>query len=82
MRKLIYIIMVVVILNLTFISAIDISVSIPGKYERVKAGEKLYFSFEIKVPEKVGRHDILLGYEIRKGDEIINVRTKTKGIET
>ena len=74
--------MAVVILNLTFISAIDISVSIPGRYERVKAGEELYFAFEIKDPENVGRHDILLEYEIRKGDELINVRTETKGIET
>ena len=74
--------MVVVILNLTFISAIDISVSIPERYERVKAGEELYFAFEIKDRENVGRHDILLEYEIRKGDELINVRTETKGIET
>ena len=82
MRKLIYIIMVVVILNLTFISAIDISVSIPEKYERVKAGEELYFTFEIKDLKNIGRHDILLKYEIKKEDELINAATETKGVET
>ena len=82
MRKLIYIIIVVVILNLTFISAIDISVSIPEKYERVKAGEELYFNFEIKDLENIGRHDIFLEYEIRKEDELITARTETIGVET
>lgn len=79
---LIYIIIAVVILNLTFISAVDISVSIPGKYERVKAGEELYFNFVIKDLENIGRHDIFLEYEIREEDELITVRTETIAVET
>ena len=79
-KKLIYIIVSVVILNLTFISAIDVSVNVLKEYERVDAGEKVYFTFKIIDPESLGRHDILLEYEIKKGNETITGKTETKGV--
>ena len=79
-KKLIYIIVSIVILNLTFISAIDVSVNVLKEYERVKAGEKVYFTFEIIDPENPGTHDIFLEYEIKKGNEIIIGKTETKGV--
>ena len=81
-KKLIYIIIASVILNLTFISAIYISVSVPEKYTHVIAGEEFYFTFEVKDPKNFGRHDILLEYEIKKGDKTIAGKTETKAIET
>ena len=81
-KKLIYITITMVVLNLTFISAIYISVSVPEKYTDVIAGEEFYFTFELKEPENLGRHDILLEYEIKKGDKTIAGKTETKAIET
>jgi hypothetical protein len=63
-------------------SAFELSVLIPDKYQEIQAGEILQFQIAIKNVEKIGRHDIRLDYQLKKGDLILNSRRELKAIET
>jgi hypothetical protein len=45
---------------------LELSVTVPEKYQRVQAGEMLQFQIELKNIQKAGRHDIQLDYYIKK----------------
>ena len=76
-------VMMVLILVMPSIYAIDVSVSIPDKYQEIGVGGTLYFKVDLQDQQNVGRHDISLKYDVKKGDEGIIVSSKElKAIET
>lgn len=72
-----------VLLLPNFVSAITITVNIPGKYSEVKAGEVVYFETEVKWPENDSRKDLRIEYSIKNADgqEIAYLKV-LKAIET
>ena len=72
----------VVLLIFPFVTAFELSVTIPDKYQEIQAGETLQFQIEIKNIEKTGRHDIRLDYQLKKGNIILNSRRELKAVET
>ena len=57
------------LVNLTYVSTMEVSVSIPEGYKEVKAGETLYFNIELLSPEILGKQDVNLEYQIKKGED-------------
>jgi len=62
--------------------ALNLVIHIPEKYLEVTAGERLTFELEMKYPENIGRKDLRLTYQIKKGDEIISESKVLKAVET
>ena len=62
--------------------ALNLAIHIPEKYLEVTAGERLTFELEMKYPENIGRKDLRLTYQIKKGDEIISENKVLKAVET
>jgi len=82
MKKIIFFfIMGLFLINLVLVSGLSASINIPEKYSEVQAGEKFYFSIEIKYPENPSRKDIKLSYEILKDGEIVAQAKVLKAIE-
>ncbi len=84
MRKgrIIFSVFIAILLTSQFISAFELSVTIPDKYQEIQAGETLQFQIAIKNIEKSGRHDIQLDYQLKKGSIILNSRRELKAVET
>jgi len=80
--KIIFSVFIVILLTSQFISAFELSVTIPDKYQEIRAGETLQFQIAIKNIEKAGRHDIKLDYQLKKGSIILNSRRELKAVET
>ncbi len=81
-RKIIFSVFIAILLTSQFISAFELSVTIPDKYQEVQAGDTLQFQIAIKNIEKAGRHDIRLDYQLKKGSIILNSRRELKAVET
>ncbi|MCW8965247.1 MAG: hypothetical protein OQK82_00960 [Candidatus Pacearchaeota archaeon] len=70
-------------INLTYVSALSVTIHVPEKYTNVVAGERFYFEIEIKYPENPKRKDLRLEYEIlTKDGEIIAQSKVLKAVET
>ncbi len=82
MKKIIFLTFIVILFASQFISAFELSVTIPDKYQEIQAGETLQFQIAIKNIEKAGRHDIQLDYQLKKGNIILNSRRELKAVET
>lgn len=82
MRNKIFLTIIGLILVLQLVSAFELSVTIPDKYQEIQAGETLQFQIAIKNIEKAGRHDIRLDYQLKKGNIILNSRRELKAVET
>ncbi len=80
--KIIFSFFIAILFALQFISAFELSVTIPDKYQEIQAGETLQFQIAIKNIEKAGRHDIQLDYQLKKGSIILNSRRELKAVET
>ncbi len=80
--KIIFFVFIAILLTSQFISAFELSVTIPDKYQEMQAGETLQFQIAIKNIEKAGRHDIRLDYQLKKGSIILNSRRELKAVET
>jgi len=68
--------------SVQLVSALEVSLSIPDKYQKVQAGERLFFEVQLKNIESAGRHDISLDYIIKKNDVVITSRRELKAVET
>jgi len=78
-----YVIVLISLLNsFQVVSALDVSLSIPDKYQKVQAGERLFFEVQLENIESAGRHDISLDYIIKKNDVVITSRRELKAVET
>ena len=64
------------------LEGLELSVFIPEKYQRVRAGEMLQFQVSLKNIQKAGRHDIQLDYFIEKNEIVIAYRRELKAVET
>lgn len=64
------------------VQALSVTVAIPEKYTEVNAGERAYFSIEIKYPENDKRKDLKFNYQVKKGDEVIAESKVLKAVET
>ena len=82
MKKIIFSVFIAILLISQFISAFELSVTIPDKYQEIQAGETLQFQIAIKNIEKAGRNDIQLDYRIKKGSIILSSRRELKAVET
>lgn len=71
-----------IILGMFFVQALDVSITIPDKYQTVTAGDTLNFQIQIENIAEAGRKDISLEYYIKKGDIIINYKKEIKAVET
>jgi len=80
-RKIIFSIFVILLI-FPFVTAFELSVTIPDKYQEIQAGETLQFQIAIKNIEKAGRHDIRLDYQLKKGNIVLNSRRELKAVET
>ena len=78
----IFSVFIAILLTSQFISAFELSITIPDKYQEIQAGETLQFQIAIKNIEKAGRHDIRLDYQLKKGSIILNSRRELKAVET
>lgn len=68
---------------ITPVSALSISVNVPEKYTDVVAGERFYFTIEVKYPENPTRKDLRLEYEISDSYGNLIAQSKVlKAIET
>ena len=74
--------LLLVSLVLTSVSAFGASVHVPEKYTSVSAGERFYFTLDIKYPENLERKDIILEYKIKDGEEIVAEAKVVKAVET
>ncbi len=81
-RVIIFSVFIAILLTSQFISAFELSVTIPDKYQEIQAGETLQFQIAIKNIEKAGRQDIQLDYQLKKGNIILNSRRELKAVET
>lgn len=65
------------------VSALSLSTQVPEKYTEVVAGERLYFTIQIKYPENPKRKDLRLEYEIStiEGDLVAQAKA-LKAVET
>ncbi len=80
--KMIFFVFIAILFASQFISAFELSVTIPDKYQKIQAGETLQFQIAIKNIEKAGRHDIQLDYQLKKGNIVLNSRRELKAVET
>lgn len=64
------------------LKGLELSVVIPEKYQRVKAGESLQFQVSMKNIQTTGRHDIQLDYFIKKNEITVSDRRELKAVET
>ncbi len=80
--RIMFFVFIVILFASQFISAFELSVTIPDKYQEIQAGETLQFQIAIKNIEKAGRHDIQLDYQLKKGSIILNSRRELKAVET
>jgi len=64
------------------LEGLELSVTVPEKYQKVQAGEMLQFQVALKNIQKAGRYDISLDYYIKKNEIVINHRREVKAIET
>jgi len=64
------------------LEGLELSVTVPEKYQKVQAGEMLQFQVSLKNIQKAGRHDIQLDYYIKKNDMLLNYRRELKAVET
>jgi len=81
-ERIMFFVFIAILLAPQFISAFELSVTIPDKYQEIQAGETLQFQIAIKNIEKAGRHDIRLDYQLKKGSIILNSRRELKAVET
>lgn len=82
MGRIMFFVFIAILLTSQSISAFELSVTIPDKYQEIQAGETLQFQIAIKNIEKAGRHDIRLDYQLKKGSIILNSRRELKAVET
>ena len=82
MKRLIFFLIIIFLINIASVSALSITAHVPEKYTDVVAGERLYFEIEIKYPENPSRKDLKLNYEIMKDNEVIAQAKVLKAIET
>jgi hypothetical protein len=77
------VILMMLLINLSSVSALSVVVHVPEKYTDVHAGERFYFEIEVKYPENPQRKDLRLEYEIKtiEGDVIAQSKT-LKAVET
>lgn len=68
--------------EMLFAKSLDISVSIPEKYQEIIAGDTLNFQIQLENPLQAGREDIILEYSIKKNDILVNYKKELKAIET
>ncbi len=61
---------------------IELKIGILEKSHEVQPGEKVYFKVELKDKENLGRHDVSLEYEIKRGNDVIIFSKELKAIET
>ena len=81
--KMLVLAMMVLIWAMPSVYAIDVSVSVPDKYQEIGVGGTLYFKVDLQDQQNVGRHDISLMYEIWKGkDLLVCSGEELKAIET
>ena len=80
--KVLFLVFIAILLTSQFVSAFELSITIPDKYQEVQAGETLQFQVVVKNIEKAGRHDIRLDYQLKKGNIILNSRRELKAVET
>jgi len=76
------IVLISLLTSVQMVSALEVSISIPDKYQKVQAGERLFFEVQLKNIENAGRHDISLDYIVKKNDVIITSRRELKAVET
>jgi len=76
------IVLISLLTSVQVVSALEVSLSIPDKYQKVQAGERLFFEVQLKNIENAGRHDISLDYILKKNDVIITSRRELKAVET
>ncbi|NPE26769.1 hypothetical protein HNV12_02065 [Methanococcoides sp. SA1] len=76
------VVLISMLISLQMVSALEVSLSIPDKYQKVQAGERLFFEIQLKNIESAGRHDISLDYIIKKNDVVITSRRELKAVET
>lgn len=79
-KSLKYILAYFVILNIILVSSIYVSIKVPEEFKEINSGEELYFTFDIKDLEDIEMQDILLEYEIIKGNKTITASSETKSI--
>lgn len=79
-KSLKYILAYFVILNIILVSSIYVSINVPEEFKEINSGEELYFTFDIKDLEDIEMQDILLEYEIIKGNKTITASSETKSI--
>ena len=82
MKRLIFFLIAIFLINIASVSALSITAHVPEKYTDVVAGERLYFEIELKYPENPSRKDLKLNYEILKDNEVIAQAKVLKAIET
>jgi len=76
------IVLISLLTSVQMVSALEVSLSIPDKYQKVQAGERLFFEIQLENIESAGRHDISLDYIIKKNDVVITSRRELKAVET
>jgi len=64
------------------LKGLELSVTVPEKYQKVQAGEMLQFQVALKNIQKAGRHDIQLDHYIKKNEIVITHRRELKAVET
>ena len=64
------------------VCAIDVSVSVPDKYQEIGVGGTMFFKVDLQDQQNAGRHDISLRYDVMKGENVIVSSKELKAIET
>jgi len=82
MKKLIFFLIALFLINIVSVSALSVMVQVPEKYTDVVAGERFYFEIGIKYPENPSRKDLRLDYEISMDGKVIAQAKVLKAIET
>jgi len=80
--KMLVLAMMVLIWTMPSVYAIDVSVSVPDKYQEIGVGGTLYFKVDLQDPQNAGRHDISLKYDVTKGENVLVSSKELKAIET
>jgi hypothetical protein len=79
----VFVLVSLVIVLISSVSALSVVVRVPEKYTNVVAGERVYFEVDVKFPENPERKDLRLEYEISDEDGELIAQSKTlKAIET
>ena len=77
------VIFILVMLLHSFAMATSITLRVPEKYSEVKAGERIYFETDIKIPENPERKDLRIEYYIEDEQGIEIAYSKVlKAVET